>query len=302
MSVFQRQIDHLCIDTPCVEVPCSFNGQAQFGNVVIFAVRDVGFSQQEIRGHVEQPCDLQYLLVGQSSFCATDKTADSAFRAADLLGKLRLLMLCSFIKSARRTLDGAGRYSCAMWSALLFEFYLIIIRSAVLFNIRFPLRPCCCSPATSEGIFLFPLQFCRFFALSAKFSVYSGTRQKTPEFPLWGTLVQHITSTGPVAAGCAVLWASNRLSTPARKKCIFSRKKFVQPVRSVLVRTRTASRSKLKRIIVYILCCRTPYRPYGLFEVRTQFFQMRTEQSSSHCANLSGRGPSILLAQDRSVT
>ena len=38
--------------------------------------------------------------------------------------------------------------------------------------------PCCCSPATSKGFFLFPLQFCRFFALSAKFSVYSGTRQK----------------------------------------------------------------------------------------------------------------------------
>ena len=69
-------------------------------------------------------------------------------------------------------------------------FFLIIIRSAVLFNIRFSLRPCCCSPATSEGIFLFPLQFCRFFALSAKFPVYSGTRQKAPEFPLWGTLVQ----------------------------------------------------------------------------------------------------------------
>ena len=33
------------------------------------------------------------------------------------------LMLCSFIKSARRTLDGAGRYSCAMWSALLFELF-----------------------------------------------------------------------------------------------------------------------------------------------------------------------------------
>ena len=33
------------------------------------------------------------------------------------------LMLCSFIKSARRMLDGAGRYSCAMWSALLFELF-----------------------------------------------------------------------------------------------------------------------------------------------------------------------------------
>ena len=76
------------------------------------------------------------------------------------------------------------------------------------------------------------------------------------------------------------------LVSPARKKCIFSRKKFVQPVRSVLVRTRTANRRKLKRVIVYISHFRTPYRPYGLFEVRTQFFQMRTEQSSSHCANL----------------
>ena len=66
----------------------------------------------------------------------------------------------------------------------------------------------------------------------------------------------------------------------------FLRKKFVQPVRSVLVRTCTANRSKLKRVIVFILDFRTPYRPYGLFEVRTQFFQMRTEQSSSHCANL----------------
>ena len=31
-GVFQQQVDHLCIDTPCVEVPCGFNGQAQFGN------------------------------------------------------------------------------------------------------------------------------------------------------------------------------------------------------------------------------------------------------------------------------
>ena len=101
-----------------------------------------------------------------------------------------------------------------------------------------------------------------------------------------GTLVQYITSPCPVAAGCGALWASSRLSTPARKKCIFSRKKFVQPVRSVLVRICTANRNKLKRIIVCILHFRTPYRPYGLFEVRTQFFQMRTERSSSHCANL----------------
>ena len=102
------------------------------------------------------------------------------------------------------------------------SFFPIIIRSAVLFNIRFPLCPCCCSPATSKGIFLFPLQFCRFFAFPAKFSVYSGRKQKkTPEFPLWGTLVQRITPPCPVAAGCAVLHASSRLSTPARKKCIF---------------------------------------------------------------------------------
>ena len=96
------------------------------------------------------------------------------------------LMLCSFIKSARRMLDGAGRYSCAMWSALLLEFFLIIVRSAVLFNIRFPLCPCCCNSATSKGFFLFPLQFCRFFALSAKFSVYSGTRQKNTRVPTLG--------------------------------------------------------------------------------------------------------------------
>jgi len=101
-----------------------------------------------------------------------------------------------------------------------------------------------------------------------------------------GSLVQYITSPCPVAAGCGVSWALSRLSTPVRKKCIFSRKKFAQPVRSVLVRTRTANRSKLKRVIVFILDFRTPYRPYRLFEVRTQFFQMRTEQSSSHCANL----------------
>ena len=76
------------------------------------------------------------------------------------------------------------------------------------------------------------------------------------------------------------------MSTPARKKCIFSRKKFVQPVRSVLVRTCTASFDKINRFIVRILFIRTPYEPYRLFEVRTRFFRMRTEQSSSHRANL----------------
>ena len=98
--------------------------------------------------------------------------------------------------------------------------------------------------------------------------------------------MQYIISTCPVAAGCGALWASSRLSTPVHKKCIFSRKKFVQPVRSVLVRPCTANRDKLKRGIVYISDFCTLYRPYGLFEVRTQFFQMRTEQSSSHCASL----------------
>ena len=131
---------------------------------------------------------------------------------------------------------------------------------------------------------------------------YIQAESKNSRVPTRGTLVQYITSTCPVAAGCVVSWALSRLSTPARKKCIFLRKKFVQPVRSVLVRTCTANRSKLRRVIVCILDFRTPYEPYRLFEVRTQFFQMRTEQSSSHCANLSGRGPSILLAQDRSVT
>ena len=101
-----------------------------------------------------------------------------------------------------------------------------------------------------------------------------------------GSLVQRITPPCPVAAGCAVLWALNRLSTPVRKKCIFLRKKFVQPVRSVLVRTCTAHFKKIKRFIVCILFICTLYEPYRLFEVRTQFFQMRTEQSSSHCANL----------------
>ena len=116
------------------------------------------------------------------------------------------------------------------------------------------------------------------------------------------TLKPPTTSTCPVAAGCGDSWASSRLSTPARKKCIFSRKKFVQPVRSVLVRTCTACFDKIKRFIVCILFICMLYEPYRLFELRTRFLQMRTEQSSSHCANLSGRGPSILLAQDRSVT
>jgi len=108
-GVFQQQVDHLCIDTPCVEVPCGFNGQAQFGNVVIFAVRDVGFSQQEIRRYVEQPCNLQHLLMGQSSFCATDKTVDGAFRAADLLGKLRLADVVLFHQVRKTDVGWCGQ-------------------------------------------------------------------------------------------------------------------------------------------------------------------------------------------------
>ena len=101
------------------------------------------------------------------------------------------------------------------------SFFLIIIRSAVLFNIRLPLRPCCCSPATSEGIFLFPLQFCRFFCPFCKIPRIFRQETKNTRVPTLGTLVQRITPPCSVAAGCAVLWTSNRLSAPARKKCIF---------------------------------------------------------------------------------
>ena len=108
-GVFQQQVDHLCIDTPRVEVLCGFYGQAKFGNVVVLAVGDVGFSQQKIRGHVEQPCDLQHLLMCQSSFCATDKTADSAFRAADLLGKLRLADVVLFHQVRKTDVGRCGQ-------------------------------------------------------------------------------------------------------------------------------------------------------------------------------------------------
>ena len=129
---------------------------------------------------------------------------------------------------------------------------------------------------------------CSFAAFSPflQNSPYIQAQGKNTRVPTRGTLVQYIISTCPVVAGCEDSWASSRLSTPVRKKCIFSRKKFVQPVRSVLVRTRTANRDKLRRVIVYISGFRTPYEPYRLFELRTRFFRMRTEQSSSHCANL----------------
>ena len=146
--------------------------------------------------------------------------------------------------------------------------------------------PLLLQPCNQQGHVSFSVAVLPLFRLSCKISRIFRQETKNTRVPTLGTLVQRITPPCSVAAGCAVLWTSNRLSAPARKKCIFSRKKFVQPVRSVLVRTRTANRSKLKRVIVCILHFRTPYRPYGLFEVRTQFFQMRTEPSSSHNENM----------------
>ena len=144
------------------------------------------------------------------------------------------------------------------------SFFLIIIRSAVLFNIQFSLCPRCCSPATSEGVFLFPLQFCRFFALSAKFSVYSGRKQKNTRVPTRGTLVQYITSTCPVAAGCVDSWASSRLSTLARKKCIF----FTEEVRTTCtVCTCTHLYGELKQI-------KTCYRLYFTFPYAVRTVQV----------------------------
>ena len=151
---------------------------------------------------------------------------------------------------------------------------------------RLPLCPCCCSSATSKGFFLFPLQFCRFFCPFCKILRIFRQKAKNTRVPILGTLVQYITLPCPVAAGYAASSAPNRLSTPVRKKCIFSRKKFVQPVRSVLVRTCTAHFEEINRFIVCILLICTPYELYRLFELRTRFLQMRTEQSSSHCANL----------------
>ena len=101
-SVFQQQVDHLCIDTSCVEVLCSFYGQAQFDNVVILAVGDVGFSQQKIRGYVEQPCNFQHLLMGQGSLCTADKAVDGALGAAELLGKFWLADV-AFFHQVRKT-------------------------------------------------------------------------------------------------------------------------------------------------------------------------------------------------------
>ena len=89
-------IGFLCIDAPCVEVLCGFYGQAKFSNVVVLAVGDVGFSQQKIRGHVEQPCNPQHLLMGQGSLCTADKAADGTLGAADFLGKLRLADIVLF--------------------------------------------------------------------------------------------------------------------------------------------------------------------------------------------------------------
>ena len=101
-GVFQQQVDYLCIDAPCVEVLCGFYGQAKFSNVVVLAVGDVGFSQQKIRGHVEQPCNPQHLLMGQGSFRTADEAADGALGAADLLGKLWLADVV-FFHQVRKT-------------------------------------------------------------------------------------------------------------------------------------------------------------------------------------------------------
>ena len=108
-GVFQQQIDHLCIDTPCVEALCGFYGQAKFGNVVVLAVGDVGFSQQKIRRHVEQPCNLQHLLMGQGSFCATDKTVDGALGAADLLGEFWLADVVLFHQVRKTDVGWCGQ-------------------------------------------------------------------------------------------------------------------------------------------------------------------------------------------------
>ena len=123
-----------------------------------------------------------------------------------------------------------------------------------------------------RAFFFFRCSFAAFL-LFLQNSPYIQAGSKNSRVPTRGTLVQYITSTCPVAAECVALWASNQLSTPVRKKCIFSRKKFVQPVRSVLVRTCTVSRIKLKRIIVCISLVHTSYEPYRLFEVRTDFFR-----------------------------
>ena len=122
------------------------------------------------------------------------------------------------------------------------SFFLITIRSAVLFNMRLPLCPCCCSSATSKGFFLFPLQFFRFFRLSAKFSVYSGRKQKNTRVPTLGySGATHNTALPGGRRVRGFVGIEPLVPPPARKKCIFSRKKFVQPVRSVLVRTCTAN-------------------------------------------------------------
>ena len=167
------------------------------------------------------------------------------------------------------------------FSGLLFldrVFRLAVINFSLLKRAVATLQPV-------RAFFYFRCSFAAFL-LFLQNSPYIQAGSKNSRVPTRGTLVQYITSTCPVGAGCGASWASSRLSTPVRKKCIFSRKKFVQPVRSVLVRTRTANRDKLRRVIVYISGFRTPYEPYRLFELCTRFFRMRTEQSSSHCANL----------------
>ena len=130
-------------------------------------------------------------------------------------------MPCSFIKSARRMLDGAGRYSCAMKSALLFELfphYNTLCRF-VQYTVSSP--PLLLQSSNQQGHFSFSVAVLPLFCPFCKIPRIFRQETKNTRVPTLGTLVQRITPPCSVAAGCAVLWTSNRLSAPARKKCIF---------------------------------------------------------------------------------
>ena len=104
--------EDLCADCDLV-VEAAFEDmkvkQTTFGNVVILAVGDIGFSKQKIRGHVEQPCDLQHLLMGQGSFRTTNKTADGALGAADLLGEFWLADVVLFHQVRKTDVGRCGQ-------------------------------------------------------------------------------------------------------------------------------------------------------------------------------------------------
>ena len=115
------------------------------------------------------------------------------------------LMLCSFIKSARRTLDGAGRYSCAMKSDLLFELfphYNTLCRF-VQYTVSSP--PLLLQPCNQQGHFSFSVAVLPLFRLSSKIFRIFRQEAKNTRVPTLGSLLQYITSTCPVAAGCGVL-------------------------------------------------------------------------------------------------